>query len=350
VGEFSKVESFVDESITRQLYLAKKDGNNSKDTLYLCFVVCFKEEEDVAGGPEVPGVSLVNQGADFVIDRGIAAALHENVRTGRNLFAVVGGGTLRYRTGGGSRTKINSTTAVVGASTTHAVRVGELTAGAFFEHGSGRYDTVTPVDVRGKGDVAYVGGGAFARLDFEGTARGNFYAEATARRGKLDLEFKRSGSAASEGGSAPDEGSVPDKSRPAYGSAHIGLGYALKVDEYSVLSPYVQYLWSRQGSDTTRRGEKLDAIDSRRTRVGATWERHVGESRFRVGAAWEREYAGEPRGDGASSVPSLKGNTGRLELGVTLKPTKSVTVDVDVQGHFGKREGVTGSVKVEYRF
>jgi hypothetical protein len=229
-GKFNETvdETFL-KSIEPRLYYADTDGDNFPDTVYFCTFWCFKEEDNVAGGPGVPGVSLVNQGADFVIDRGIAAVLHENVRTGRNLFAVVGGGKSRYRTGGGSHSDVVSTAVVAGASVSRAVRAGELMAGAFFEHGTGRYDTVTSQKSRGKGDARYMGGGVFALLELEGTKKGNFYAEASARRGKLAVDFRLPESSDTGAGRASaDESRTSDRSRPAYGSAHVGVGYALK--------------------------------------------------------------------------------------------------------------------------
>ncbi|MDR1647586.1 MAG: hypothetical protein LBR88_06080, partial [Zoogloeaceae bacterium] len=51
-------------------------------------------------------------------------------------------------------------------------------------------------------------------------------------------------------------------------------------------------------------------------------------------------------------TPKLKGDTEMLEAGFTLNPTaeKPLTLDFGVQGYTGKREGVTGNFRVNYRF
>jgi hypothetical protein len=48
----------------------------------------------------------------------------------------------------------------------------------------------------------------------------------------------------------------------------------------------------------------------------------------------------------------LKGDSGLVELGLTLNPTQTtpLTLDFGVQGYTGKREGVTGSFRVNWRF
>jgi hypothetical protein len=348
-GKFNPVVESDIPYLLPQLYYADEEGDDGiDDTLYLWFNMNDGVAEAVTEGGSTGSV-LLNQGADFLVGRGFDAALHENARTGFNLFAIVGGGSLRYKTGGSSRIDANGTTAVVGFSGTRDTAVGELTLGAFFEHGAGGYDTVNSLaDSAHKGEADYTGGGVLAHLKLDETELGHFYAEATARWGKLDLDFRTRDRA------------VTYESRSDYGSAHMGLGYALKITEYSALKLYGQYLWGRQGSDTVKLcpGDvpvEFKAIDSQRTRLGARWEHAVGQTgRFRFGAAWEREYDGKSEArfpGGSSSVASkLKGDTGIAEFGFTLNPVKSLRVDVDVQSYIGRREGVTGSVKVEYRF
>ncbi|MDR0239135.1 MAG: hypothetical protein LBI88_02750, partial [Deltaproteobacteria bacterium] len=50
--------------------------------------------------------------------------------------------------------------------------------------------------------------------------------------------------------------------------------------------------------------------------------------------------------------PDLTGGTGIGELGLTLKPSKTVPLsfDLGVQGYVGKREGVTGSLQARFEF
>jgi hypothetical protein len=47
----------------------------------------------------------------------------------------------------------------------------------------------------------------------------------------------------------------------------------------------------------------------------------------------------------------MRGDTGFGELGVSLRPGGGpVTLDLGVQGYFGKREGVSGSLVVRLEF
>jgi outer membrane autotransporter protein len=72
-------------------------------------------------------------------------------------------------------------------------------------------------------------------------------------------------------------------------------------------------------------------------------------------AYWEHEFNGKIRAtvNGTDiGAPSLKGNTGVGELGLTLKPSEDspLSFDVGAQGYAGKREGATGSVMLRWEF
>ncbi|MDR3351608.1 MAG: autotransporter outer membrane beta-barrel domain-containing protein, partial [Zoogloeaceae bacterium] len=150
------------------------------------------------------------------------------------------------------------------------------------------------------------------------------------------------------------------RSSSRYASAHAGVGYVWNLSETSSFKFYGQYLWSRQGADsvTLSTGEpvKFAAVDSHRTRLGARWNQAVTQhGQAYLGAAWEREYDGKAKASlhGYSlAAPTLKGNTTILELGFTLTPsaTQPVSLDIGIQGYTGKREGVTGSFRINYRF
>ncbi|MDR1646436.1 MAG: autotransporter outer membrane beta-barrel domain-containing protein, partial [Zoogloeaceae bacterium] len=235
---------------------------------------------------------------------------------------------------------------------------GDLTLGAFIEHGEGDYDThnsfANAASVHGKGDADYTGGGLLAQLAFNATERGHLYTEASARFGKVKLDFNTRDLFDHLGRRAAFD------SDSRYVSAHAGLGYVLKLNERSTLKLYGQYLWSRQGSDTVQltTGEpvKFAAIDSHRTRLGARWNQNIATSaNLYLGAAWEHEYDGKAKASihgHRLDTPELKGDTGMLEAGFTLNPTaaKPLTLDIGIQGYAGKREGVTGSVRANYRF
>ncbi|MDR1648068.1 MAG: autotransporter outer membrane beta-barrel domain-containing protein, partial [Zoogloeaceae bacterium] len=107
---------------------------------------------------------------------------------------------------------------------------------------------------------------------------------------------------------------------------------------------------------TTGEPVKFQAVDSQRTRLGARWSQRVSQNgNLYLGAAWEREYDGKAKASIHGyrlDTPKLKGNTGMLEAGFTLNPTaeKPLTLEFGVQGYTGRREGITGSFRVNYRF
>ena len=52
-------------------------------------------------------------------------------------------------------------------------------------------------------------------------------------------------------------------------------------------------------------------------------------------------------------APSLRGDTGIGEIGLTFRPSQStmpLSFDLGVQGYTGKREGVTGSLQIRWDF
>jgi autotransporter-associated beta strand protein len=303
------------------------------------------------------GTAFLNQGTDFVTDRGLAAAQKANsAQSGASSFVALGGGSLRHETG--SHVDVDGYTLVAGLALTRTMSAGEFTLGAFIEHGEGDYDSANSfanaASVHGKGDADYTGGGLLTHLKFNETQRGHFYTEASARLGKVDLDFNtRDLIDAFVRRAAYDSSS-------RYAGVHAGLGYVLKLNANSTLKLYGQFLWSRQGSDTVRltTGEpvKFQAVDSQRARLGVKWSRAVNQSgQFYLGAAWEHEFDGEAQASIHGyrlDMPKLTGDTGMLEAGFSLtpSPTKPLTLDFGIQGYSGKREGVTGSFRVNYWF
>jgi outer membrane autotransporter protein len=300
------------------------------------------------------GTAFLNQGADFVAERGLLAALETDGSSTLNGFAAIGSGRLKHRTG--SHIDVDGYTLVAGLALTGIANARTFTLGAFIEHGEGDYDTANSfanaASVHGKGDADYTGGGLLAHLTFNETERGHFYTEASARLGKVELDFNTRDLIDVFGRRAAYD------STARYVSAHAGLGYLGKLSESSRLKLYGQVLWSRQGADTVRltTGEpvKFQAVDSQRIRLGARWNYAVSQnSQLTLGAAWEHEFDGEAKASIHGyrlDTPKLSGNTASIETGFTLNPGKPLSVDVGLQGYAGRREGGAGSFRVNYKF
>ncbi|MDR3055519.1 MAG: hypothetical protein LBU53_08985 [Zoogloeaceae bacterium] len=102
---------------------------------------------------------------------------------------------------------------------------------------------------------------------------------------------------------------------------------------------------------------KFKAVDSQRTRLCMKWTRAINKkTRTYLGAAWEHEYDSKANAriyGYRLDAPKLKGDTGMAEIGLTVTPAANKAgwaVDLGVQGHGGRREGITGSLRARYRF
>ena len=74
-----------------------------------------------------------------------------------------------------------------------------------------------------------------------------------------------------------------------------------------------------------------------------------------VGATWEHEFDGQA----AASVhgialdePSMKGDTGIGEIGITLVETvsKNIGLDLGLQGYTGEKEGIVGTARLSFNW
>jgi outer membrane autotransporter protein len=149
-------------------------------------------------------------------------------------------------------------------------------------------------------------------------------------------------------------------SSSAYYGFHAGAGYVWNLTEAASLDVYGKYFRTRQEGDsvTLSTGDpvKFEDAESSRLRLGGRFAYAVNEyvSPY-LGAAWEREFDGRARASTNGfdlDAPSLRGDTGIGELGLTLKPspTLPLSCDLGLQGYAGKREGVTGTLQARFEF
>ena len=310
------------------------------------------------------GLAMVNQGADLLAGKGMSDAVDSSRRArgdggfGFGSFGSVSGGWSRYNTG--SHVDMSSLSLIAGLSFGAALPPGRLTLGAFFEYGTGSYNTYNSfsnaADVDGKGNTYYLGGGILGRMDFLDTGPGNFYLEASGRMGGLHNDYNTSDLRDATGRSAGGY----DTFSPYYG-IHAGLGYIWKFTEAASLDLYGKYFWTHQQGEsvTLSTGDpvKFKDTDSHRVRLGGRFSYAVNDHVAPyIGAAWEYEMDGRQRATTYDSYslnkPSLYGSTGIGELGLNLKPSKDLPLsfDLGVQGYLGKREGVTGSLQAKWEF
>jgi len=305
----------------------------------------------------VSSVTLVTQGGDMIAGPGMSEAVDATQGAEAGVapvlagFGAVSGGSMRINSG--SHVDMRSVSLVAGFAWGRDFDFGRPTLGAFFEYGTGSYDTYNSfagsASVKGKGDTYYYGGGILGRMDFADTGPGRFYTEGSFRAGRIHNDYKRS-----------DIGVSYDFSTPYYGF-HLGAGYIWNINEQASLDLYGKYFWTRVQGETVHLSAgdsiKFKDADSSRLRLGGRFAYAINEhvSPY-IGAAYEHEFDGKARATTAFGdpipAPSLRGDTGIGELGLTLRPSLNLPLsfDLGVQGYTGKREGVTGSLQIRFTF
>ncbi len=310
----------------------------------------------------VSGTALALQGADLAAGKGIDAA-EQAVRAspvggGRGVaaFGALSGGWSRYNTG--SHIDVSGFSLLTGLAWGADSVLGQFTTGLFFEYGSAASTTYNSfsnaASVTGDGSTWYMGAGLLARMDFTDCGPGHIYAEASARAGTLHNDYRNDDLRDGDGRRAEFDTTTP------YVSLHAGLGYVWNLTDALSLDLHAKYFWTWQdGADTDlSTGEALhfDAVNSHRLRLGGRLTYAVNEhvSPY-VGAAWEHEFDGTARATSLGhslAAPSLTGDTGIGELGLSWTPSAAtpLTIDLSVQGYTGIRQGYTGSLMAKWEF
>lgn len=299
----------------------------------------------------IGSLAFLNQGHDLIVEKGFDAADAVLSRTGDGwskptFFGVVGGGHFRHKTG--SHVDVDGVSTLLGLTWRNNGPNGTLLLGAFFESGYANYDTRNAFasgTVRGDGDSRYFGGGLLARYNW----KSGFYVESTGRVGGVKNKFDSDLTDAFGNRARYDINST-------YFGLHAGVGYKWQLNEKVLLDLSTKYLWSRQNSDTaviTGSRVSFDANDSHRWRTGARFTYTISDCIAPyVGAAFEYEFNGEAKAGIHNirfGVPSLKGGTGVGEIGLAVR-RGAFTADLGVQGHIGRRDGITGSLRVGLNF
>ena len=307
--------------------------------------------------------SFVNQGADYLVQDGLAAAqmsvsASDADKGGKNaqrqgassdgaayqLWAGAGANSMRAESG--SYVDSKGWNLGVGWAREDVQKDGaKVLFSPFVEYGRGTYDSYLDDGTHGSGKVSYIGAGILGKL----TQKDGLWLEGSLRAGrsKSDYSANLSGTAASYDGSN------------TYYGAHLGAGKTFAIKEDSSIDAYARYFWSHQNSMTAtlNTGDRYEfgSVNSQRLRLGLRYslkDKTTGE--FYAGLAWEHEFAGKAgatyQGDAAPS-PSLKGSSYMLELGYRFMPENSrVSYDLHLNGWQGQRKGITGGASVKWTF
>lgn len=290
-------------------------------------------------------IAFLNQGAEFIADEGMRAIVNA-ARSGQTAtFGAVHGGSSRYETG--SSVDVDGVTLATGVAT----KFGNLTAAGFIEAGWASSESHVH-GTEADGDHDYYGVGAAVRYEFENP----FYLDGSVRLGMASTEFDgRYGDA-----------SARYDADSFYGTMHVGAGYLMSITEALKLDLYGRYVLSfLDGDDVglhTGNGEtfSMDSTVTHAFRLGARLNGNFCDNAaWRFGLAYEHVADGDAESDvlaegtrAALDVPTLEGDTGIMELGVTMTPsaTSPWFFDVGLKGYVGDRRGVSGSALVTYAF
>lgn len=290
-------------------------------------------------------IAFLNQGAEFIADEGMRAIVNA-ARSGKTAtFGAVHGGSSRYETG--SSVDVDGVTLATGVVT----KFGNLTAAGFIEAGWASSESHVH-GTEADGDHDYYGIGAAVRYEFENP----FYLDGSVRLGMASTEFDgRYGDA-----------SARYDADSFYGTMHVGAGYLMPLTEALKLDLYGRYVLSYLDGDDaglhTGNGEtfSMDSTVTHAFRLGARLNGNFCDNAaWRFGLAYEHVADGDAESDvlaegtrAALDVPTLEGDTGIMELGVTMTPsaTSPWSFDVGLKGYVGDRRGVSGSALVTYAF
>lgn len=296
-----------------------------------------EQTKSVADG-QLAAMGMLISGADLIAETAMA-----NAAQGSNqydTFAALNYG--RHSMNSISSIDVQGSSMLVGMSRNLHYSNSYTTLGAFLEAGWGTYDSALG-EVSAKGHTNYYGLGMLARHN----RADGLYTEGSIRAGKVGNTYS---------GDKVDDGTY-DASSTYYG-LHLGIGKIHKLNDHTSLDYYAKYFWTHEtATNANIMGDEFHfkAIDSQRVRVGARLNNTNKNVTHYVGLAYEYEFSGSAAAlayniDVAS--PTVKGSTGILELGAKYKPnTESrFSMDVGLNGYVGKRQGVSGNVKLNWAF
>ena len=312
--------------------------------------------------------NFVNQGADYLVEIGFAAAelSAENAsaddaaesrasakdtqrRTAASdpasyhLWAGAGANAMRVESG--SHVDSKGWNLGVGWAREDAAKDGtKRLFSPFVEYGRSTYDSYLDNGAHGSGKLSYLGLGVLGKL----MQQDGLWLEASVRAGRAKSDYSLHG-----------ENAGYDGSNTYYG-IHLGVGKTFALQKGASLDAYVRYFWSHQDGMAVKLRGSGDAydfadVDSHRLRLGLRYsrkDRSTGECY--AGLAWEYELGGEASasvGGDAAPSPSLKGSSYMLELGYRFLPQNSrVSYDFHINGWQGKRKGLSGGAVIRWAF
>ena len=224
---------------------------------------------------------------------------------------------------------------------------GKLLIAPVIEYGRGSYDSYLDNGTHGDGDAHFWGAGLMAKqLNDDG-----LYYEGSLRAGRVSTDYQ-----------SAVAGGIKYDSDATYYAAHLGMGKVVQLNDKDTLDYYGKLFYTRQQGDKVTVGTgatyDFDATTSLRTRLGARYTHQLSEKNaFYAGLAWQHEFDGESNaivattlGSASAPAPSMKGDTGIMELGWRVNNSDKFELGLGVNGSVGKQKGVGFNLSLNFSF
>ena len=295
-------------------------------------------------------LSQLDRSADLMMTQVLPQIAAQTRGGGTTAFLATSGGSFKSETG--SHNDAKGYSLMAGGAWGAKVASGDLSVGAFVEVGRGDYTSSNSYAgmpaIRGSGDTRFIGVGGLFRLGFAS----GLYTDASVRVGRAESDF--SSANLQFGGNR-----AKYDSESTYVGAHIGLGYEMKLANEGRLDLSTRYLWTRVDGDKVNiLGDefKFNAANSSRVRTGFRYT-HTTAGNFKPYAGLYYDYEMDGKAKGSVLGYKLKGTdvgggTGVAELGMMYYPTNrdDMSLNLNLQGHAGQRDGFAGILAFSMRF
>ena len=224
---------------------------------------------------------------------------------------------------------------------------GKLLIAPVIEYGRGSYDSYLDNGTHGDGDAHFWGAGLMAKqLNDDG-----LYYEGSLRAGRMSTDYQ-----------SAVAGGIKYDSDATYYAAHLGMGKVVQLNDKDTLDYYGKLFYTRQQGDKVTVGTgatyDFDTTTSLRTRLGARYTHQLSEKNaFYAGLAWQHEFDGESNaivattlGSASAPAPSMKGDTGIMELGWRVNNSDKFELGLGVNSSVGKQKGVGFNLSLNFSF
>ena len=224
---------------------------------------------------------------------------------------------------------------------------GKLIIVPVIEYGRGSYDSYLDNGTHGDGDAHFWGAGLMAKqLNDDG-----LYYEGSLRAGRMSTDYQ-----------SAVAGGIKYDSDATYYAAHLGMGKVVQLNDKDTLDYYGKLFYTRQQCDKVTVGTgatyDFDTTTSLRTRLGARYTHQLSEKNaFYAGLAWQHEFDGESNaivattlGSASAPAPSMKGDTGIMELGWRVNNSDKFELGLGVNSSVGKQKGVGFNLSLNFSF